>query len=324
MLRKILLRLLQRVRPKEKPDRNQWVAISISFVLAVTLWFLVTLNTQEFNSTFDLPVKFVNVPDDIQLGLDFPSTLSVESRGKGIELLNEIFEGDHDTIRIDFPTFRNQEFFIASNNVTVINRALRNEIRAVKVSPDSIPLSFGKRISRRVPVHLDFQLDMPLGFRNILRPTANVDSVTISGPQRQLDTLSFWRTERGPFPVAGKGVLTVPMEVRPQFTVRPRTVKVPVEPLAYTERSLRVPVFPANLPSDTRLRLTPDSVNIGILVPISRYEAVENANLFFEVDYNDLDPRSPYVIPKAANFPEAIVLQRFFPIRLEYLIIKEL
>ncbi len=324
MLRRYLESLLQRISPSEKPDRNQWVAISISFVLAVTLWFLVTLNTQDFVSRFEVPVKVVNVSKDVQLSGGYPTSLEVESRGRGIELLNEYFEPSKDTIRIDFQTFRDQEYFIASNNFSVINAALKNDIRAIRVTPDSIPLVFGRRATRRVPLVPNHRLDLPLGFRNVLGFQPDQDSVDVSGPQKKLDTLKFWRTERVNIPVDKAGPIQVPVERRPFFQVIPKIITLPVEPLAYTEKEMRIPVFPANLPADTRLRLTPDSVNVRVLVPVESYETVENSNLFFEVNFEDLDRRSRYAIPYSRNFPDRVILQRFTPIRLEYLIIKEL
>lgn len=325
MLRKLISRFLLRLRPEGKPSKNQWVAIGISFVLAVTLWFLVNLNTQTYTSTYNIPVKVVNIPEIYQIRDELPPTVRVTARGKGDELINEHLETSEDTIRIDFSLFESREYFIGSNNFNIVGRALRQGLEPIKMVPDSLPLVYARRATKKVPILLDLNLNLPLGYRHYGELTANQDSVLISGPEGELDKITYWRTDTSlTRRVSSLSTIKVNLESRKFFRVTPRRVDVEINPIMYTERTMKVPVRGVNLPGDTRLRLSPDSVTVSFLVPLVNYEVAETQDFHFEVDYKTLNPLSSFTIPQAKGIPESVEIQKYLPIRVKYLIIQEL
>lgn len=325
MLRKLISRFLLRLRPDEKPRKDQWVAIGISFVLAVALWFLVTLNTQTYTSSYNIPIKVVNVPEIFQMKDDLPATVRVTARGKGDELINEHLETADDTIKIDFPSFQSRSYFIGSSNFNIVGRALRNDLEPIRMEPDTLPIGFAMRATKKVPILLDLNLNMPLGYRHYGELSADHDSVLVSGPEGELEKITFWPTDTSlTRRVSNLSTITVNMESRKSFQVTPRTVRVEVNPLPFTERTMMVPILGFNLPGDTRLRLTPDSVKVSFLVPLVNYEAVETYDFHYGVDFKRLNPRSPYVIPLPKDIPESVEIQSFSPTRVKYLIIKEI
>lgn len=325
MLRQVINKFLLRLRPKEKPNKGQWVAVSISFVLAVALWFLVTLNTQTYTSTFDIPIKVVNVPEIYQLRDDLPPRVLVTARGKGDQLINEHLEPGQDTIQIDFSVFENKDYFIASSNLDVVDRVFRDGLEALRVEPDSFPLLYARRATKTVPILLDLHLNMPLGYRHYGTLKADQDSVLISGPEGELEQITFWPTDTSlTRRITSYTDLPVNMASRKFFQVTPRTVHVEINPIMYTERRVKVPLRGVNLPGDTRLRLSPDSLTVSVLVPLVNYETVEQSDFHFEVNYRELNPLSPFAVPKAMGIPESVEIQRFSPLLVRYLIIKEL
>ena len=86
MLRERIRQFVRRATPVEKPKKNQWVTVSVSFVLAVILWFLVTLNTQTYTTSFDIPLKLVNFPENYQLIEEFPDNPAVWSNRGNVRL----------------------------------------------------------------------------------------------------------------------------------------------------------------------------------------------------------------------------------------------
>jgi hypothetical protein len=101
-----LNQIIQWLRPEEKTQKNQWVAISICAVLAVTLWFLVTLNIQTFQSSFKVPLKVDNLPEKYQLKEDLPSHVTVQTEGKGIALLSRHFSASPTQLKWTSPFFK--------------------------------------------------------------------------------------------------------------------------------------------------------------------------------------------------------------------------
>ena len=73
--RQILTRLADSGGKSNKASRTHWITLSISFLLAVVLWFIVALNKQDYETWFNVPVKLVNFPEKYQLTQPFPSSI---------------------------------------------------------------------------------------------------------------------------------------------------------------------------------------------------------------------------------------------------------
>lgn len=296
--------------------------VSISFLLAVTLWFLVTMNSQTYNSTFHVPVKLVNFPDSLQLLNEFPEELEVETRGIGIHLLYQRWEPE-DTIFLDFNQIRDSRRFVPSANLARINQVLQPGVNTTRVSPDTISLAFLRKANKRVPVELDMVLTMPPSYRmtSSLRPDR--DSVLVVGPAASLANINSWKTVKYiTKPIRTRQVLYVPMDTVPAFSVLPKEVPVTVEPRPYTERVLAVPVNKVNLPRNTLLRLESDTVSLRFLLPMDEYDAISQASFRFEADFESINQRSDFLIPTLTKLPQSVLVKSFSPRLLRYTIIE--
>lgn len=325
MLRQQLDRLISGLKPAEKAQKNQWVAVSICFVLAVTLWFLVSMNTQNFESTFQIPFQVRNVPSNFQLMGEIPDHVSVLARGRGIDLLSQKWETTGDTITVDFPTYQNQEYFIAHNHLEVINAGIKYDLRPLGMNPDSIPLQYVPKDFKRVPLVLDMELDIPKGYRPSREVKADfTDSIMVVGPEGDLAQIDSWKTVRYRTPrFKAKSTFRVGLETIAPFEVAPRNVQVTVEPSLFTERTLILPLRAINVPPNLMVRFDPIEIEVDLLVLLDKYEALEKAGIQAVVDFASLDERSPKAIPTIVNVPKYAELQRFRPLMVSYLIIEE-
>jgi YbbR domain-containing protein len=315
-------RFIAWLRPKKKPGKNQWVMVSISFLLAVTLWFLVTMNSQSYSTTFHVPIKLINFPDSLQLLKEFPEELEVDTRGVGIQLLYQKWEPE-DTIYLDFNEVRDKRRFVPRANLAQINQVLQSGVSTTRVRPDTISLAFLRKANKRVPIVLDMVLNMPPSYRvtSTLRPDR--DSVLIVGPEASLKNIHSWKTvQYVTSPIRSRQVLYVPMDTIPPFTVLPKEVPVTVEPRPYTERVLSVAVNKVNLPRNTLLRLETDSVYLRFLLPMDEYDVINEGSFRFEADFESINQRSDFLIPTLAAFPPSVLIKSFTPRLLRYTIVE--
>ncbi len=301
------------------------MAVSICFVLAVTLWFLVTMNTQTFESTFEVPLKVKNVPTNFQLVGDIPSSIRVIARGRGIDLLSEKWESSEDTVSIDFLTYSGQEYFVASDHLEVLAGGIKYDLQPLGMIPDSIHLRYVPKDFKYVPLVLDMELDIPLGYRHSGDLKADFhDSVMVVGPEKELADIVSWKTVRYKTPrIKSKSTFQVALESKPPLKVKPPMVQVTVDPELYTETSIEVPIRAINVPRNLSVRFDPLSIRLDLLVLLSRYEAIENVGILAVVDFNDIDERSVKVIPRIMKVPSFAEIQRFEPILVNYMIIEE-
>ncbi|MFN8397728.1 MAG: hypothetical protein U0176_24120 [Bacteroidia bacterium] len=302
----------------------QWVAVGVSFVLAVTLWLLVTLNKQSYTTTFDIPVKLTNFPNNLQLLSEFPKELKVVAFGPGIKLFYERLDPARDTVDIDFEVFRDKGYFTARKNLKLISDALKQGLVAVSSDPDTISLAFAVKSNKKVPVRLDIEWDLPPSYRVQPQDLRFTDSVLVVGPTDSLNQVTECKTIhfRLPRSVEPQTVF-VPLQGLGPMQMLPNSIKLQYTPRPYTERIMRLPVSVAQTFSDISLHFEPDSIELKLLVPLERYEALDQMPPLVEVSVDQLSDRSAFVVPTISKVPEDMEIVGFSPVMVRYIMISK-
>lgn len=324
MLRKVLARLWTLVRSSAPMSPQDWVTVSISLILAVTLWFIVTLNTQSYKTDFQIPVRLTNFPGEYQLLEEFPSHVSVSAEGPGIKLLYEEFDAT-DTLVIDYIAFNNRNHFIGHENLNVIGKLLQDGLQPLAMSPDSISLRKLPKKSKKVPVRLAVTWNLPASFRLASPPRLSVDSVLVTGPSDSLDRITFWPTASVVTQPATKQTnFRIPMDTMEPFAVVPNEIQVEIKPEPFTEIQVPVPVRATGLPRFTELYFEPDTVVLRYLVPLASSDSIDAEDFQVEVDYSAIDARSQHVLPRLVRSIPGVEVVGLQPQRVKYLIITKI
>jgi YbbR domain-containing protein len=302
----------------------QWVAVSVSFVLAVTLWLLVTLNKQRYTTAFNIPVKLVNCPENYQLLSEFPRELEVLATGSGIKLFYQSLDPMKDTVEIDFAAFRDKGYFMASKNLRLVSDALQQGLTVLSVNPDTISLAFATKSNKTVPVRLDLEWDLPPSYRVNPEDVKFTDSVLVVGPKDSLVNVVEVKTVPYKLPRSIQPqVIIIPLDSLGPMKVYPNSIKLTYTPKPYTEKVVKVPVSTTGIPLETRLNLDPDSVEVKVLLPLEKFEWLSSAVLSAEVAYSEIDRRSKFVVPQLVNVPDDIEVVSFTPRLLQYMVITQ-
>lgn len=302
--------------------QNQWVAVSISFVLTVTLWLLVTLNTQSYSSDFKVPIRLTNFPDNLQLTTDFPKEIQVFATGKGIKLLYQTFDPIVDSVEVDFELFRSLGYFDPSTNLRLINGSLQPGLSSYAVNPDTISLKYAAKASRKVAVVIDVDFNIPSSFRVPAKNLEYPDSVLLIGPEDSISKITHVKTRRIKLPASAEAkTVMIPLDSMGTFQTLPHEIELTYKPLPYTEKILMVPVRTLGAPLGVEFRVDPETLKVKILVPLNAFEAITPKNVFAVVNYSEISPRSEYVIPHIRNLPESGEIVSYSPELLHYLLI---
>lgn len=302
----------------------QWVAVSVCFVLAVTLWFLVTLNKQSYTTAFDVPVKLMNFPSNYQLLEDFPSEMRIYATGPGIKLLYQDFDPLGDTVKIDFDDFKGIGFFPTSNNLQIITKSLKPGLTAVGAEPDTIRLRYAEKTSKRVPVKLDLEWDLPASYRIPPQGLSYTDTVSVIGPPDSLKFLSEVKTVhyKLPYRIDAQDIY-IPLDSIGALEMLPNQVHLQYTPQPYTEKAMRLPVRVIGVPAGVKVHFDPDTIVVKLLLPLEDFEKVQSGRLSAEVSWQDIDPRSTMVVPRIMHIPAKVEVVDFTPKLLRYLIITQ-
>jgi hypothetical protein len=299
-----------------------WVAVSVSFVLAVTLWLLITLNKQNYTTTVTLPVKLSNFPKNLQLLTEFPHEVDIVTSGPGIKLFNEQLDPVKDTVEINFELFRNKGYFQASTNLRLFSKYLKKGLSAISVIPDTISLAFAEEHQKKVPVRLDLEWDLPPSYRVSTNSMNFTDSVHVIGPLDSLQRVTAVKTVRFKLPYSIEPqTIFIPFDSIGAMQIMPNGVTLSYIPLPYTEKTIRIPVIAKNLPANIQLRFDPDTVEAKLLLPLEHFESVNAHTLSAEVDFPRIHERSKFVIPQIRPLLPDAELLSFSPITIRYVII---
>jgi hypothetical protein len=304
--------------------RIQWVAVSVCFVLAVTLWFLVTLNKQTFTTSFDIPVKLTNFPNNLQLLTDFPKEMHIDASGAGIKLLYQDFDPRKDTFKIDFDSYKSQGFFETDKNLRLISQSLREGLTAIAAKPDTFHLTFAMKSTKRVPVKLDLVYDLPPSYRIPPGGLNYNDTIVVVGPLDSLADVTECKTVQFILPNSIQPQeLFVPVDSIGSLQMRPNSIRLRYTPQPYTEKIIRLPVRTKNVPVGTVIHLDPDSVVVKLLLPLGVFAKVGSSNILAEIDYREIDARSPLVVPRILHLIPEVEVVSFAPQLLRYMIITQ-
>jgi YbbR domain-containing protein len=324
MLKSLLARLWSLMRSSAPLSPQDWVTVSISAILAVTLWFIVTLNTQTYTTDIEVPIRLVNFPGEYQLLDDFPRAVKLSVEGPGIKLLYEEYDNP-DTLYIDYSSFTNMSHFVGHDNLELVSEFLQEGLKPLSVVPDSISLRKLPKKTKKVPVRLAMTWNLPVSFRLASAPKLSVDSVLVTGPSDSLERITYWPTAALlSAQTAQKTTFTVPMDTLSPYSVFPQEILVEISPEPFTEISVQVPVQAVGLPRFTELYFEPDTLQLRYLVPLAFSDSINARDFAIEVDFGRIDPRSDYVVPQIVRALPFVEVSGLYPQRVKYLVISKI
>jgi len=269
------------IRVTLRKDRTE---LLICFFIAAVFWFMVKLSKNyetEVNFQFEYKVPenqaFVDKP---------PQEVRVTIGGTGWNLMN-------------FSLFHRRQPLVFDLNElplsVVEGRVVYDRIQAqlaesglqVKtINLDYLGLKVENRVSKRLPVQLNYQITLEPQFDFTVPVKLTPDSVLVQGPFSLIDSLQSWPTDTGRIgPLKNDWTQVVPLSVSPksslELDVREVKLEVRVEPVV--ERVLFfVPITVVNAPE--RVRIFPPTVTVYCLVGMSAYSQLDASDFFVQAD----------------------------------------
>ncbi len=284
-----------------KTLRNRNILIFlVFFIISAFLWFLNAIN-KEYTTDLSLPYKIENLPQNMSLAEENDAELTVSVSGHGYNLLREEIEkiklpllinikSKKVPIKIHNNTKNSTQSFILTNDVkNLINKRFRDNIKLVKISPDTIFLNVVQTYSKKLKVTPKIiyttEKDYIINGNIIIKP----DSITVYGDKGIIDTLSAIYTETTQLGTIGKNnihSLNIKYINNVRYSKSSVLIDIPLE--KYTETYLKIPVQTINCPDSLKTRLMPSIVDVSFKVPLSIFEEVSVSDFTASVNFNDI------------------------------------
>jgi hypothetical protein len=188
----------------EKFLNRELPVFAFFLLLSFVFWYLNELS-KELQGTINYPVRYINPPKDRIVTGDLPEKLEMDLRGPGYSILKVKLSGSRAPVVIDFskitprriPGTLPRYYLVSSGLISGFSKQLHADFDILAIHPDTLFFGYDKLVTRRLPVIPDLRLELEEGKKVII--VTNPDSITVTGPQHILDTLSGIPTKHRTF-----------------------------------------------------------------------------------------------------------------------------
>lgn len=293
-----------------KSVRSQWLTRIGFLLIAFTLWALMELGQEKFESRISVPVQLVGTPND-RLIVNPPDVLRVLSKAEGLYAFQEKFREQRE-LELPFDAFEegaNGSYYLSNDRFAEVASAfLPSSVRWNLV--DTLWLETSSLNGKLVPVVSNLKLTFQEPFYQFGKPQLNPDSIFVFGREEILDTLEaiglprYIQTEVN-HPISYYAELNLEKGI----TSTKDVVHVVQDVLPYTEKQLVLRLIVPD--EELEYTASPNRVNIRVRVPMDGYEEVDE--LGFKAVVEPVEGGSAIAPVRVVRVPENVEIIDWSP-----------
>jgi len=267
--------------------KENYKAITASFLLAFILWFTVTTN-EEYTTRIEVPFGISRVAPGKILANVLPENIELEVRGKGRSLVGLNFV--ETSFVLDLPEVTEETSILLSEYVNYINLPsdLGIEILDI-VAPKSVTLKVEDFISVKKPVAIQKFIRPTPGYI-LMNVTSDMDSVQVSGPKSLIEPIKNVLTDsiistdqKYPFQVNARIINSDPEVVK----IDPRQIKVSFQLEQLVERNIyNIPIQVVRVPEIYNAVTEPTTILLRVKGGQSKISELNPSDISVIFDYS--------------------------------------
>jgi hypothetical protein len=262
-------------------------------IISYVFWFIISLN-KNYETRLTFPLEYRNIPKEIALSTDLPSSIDVKVKDKGTVIFT-YKQSKFSALVIDFkdiPGFSKNKSAVLSTSDT-FDKKIKEQLAQTTVITDYFPSEITiERIflsSKKLPIRINCDIRFAKQYNLSDSIKANPDSIILYGTEECLDTTVYISTNllriKDIKDTLNRSVgLLLPKHTKADNSKV--NLMIPVE--VSTEASIMIPVKVINTPKNIRVRVLPGEVKLTYMVGISKYKKVKSSDFTVSIDYEDL------------------------------------
>lgn len=313
-----------------KPSRK--FSVFMMCLLIASFFWLLNQLTKTYNININVPLKYVNLPQNKVILNDLPSSILFLIEGDGFNLLSVDEESEIDSVLVDVRKinlnhYGDKERGVFSTHYIHDNviEQLGSKIKVQQISKDTISFIFELRAEKEVPVKP--QLDLSTGKQFLIKgkPSISPEKVLISGPQSVIERITEVSTEKISLhnleeSYQGKWGLKIPYR---KVEMDYKQVDLTVDVESFTEKTIEVPLSVINLPDTIDLITFPSKVQLTCKAGLSSFDLIRPEAFTLAVDYAEIAHDNPSRTKiHIQNQPLQVDVKKIVPERVEYILRK--
>jgi len=283
--------------------QHRGTVISVCLLSSTLLWLIFSM--REMHSIpIELPTQISSLPPSKALTVLPPHMVRVQIRGEGIQLLRLYY--DPPTLPIDAS--------LSEVSLDAVVADLTKNVSVENVLPHTFVVHKEERVSKLVPIRSRVSVETGETYDLIKPVCLTPDSLSISGARSIVENIDAWPTKRRVFQnvrdtLDVKVLLADSLEGLVLRDVNEIEVTAVSEEFTEGEREIKVLVPGAPL-GEEYMSLSPPTIMVRYLVPISQYDAAHQAEDFFAtVSYDVIRADTTGRVSPRLHLPANLVLR---------------
>ncbi len=302
-------------------NRN-FLVFLVFLAVAIIFWFMQALK-EDTATQFTYKIHITNVPKEVIFTSEVPKTVTVSVTGRGWNILEYLSKNESDDIYVDFHEVEKSRSKITLDSNLwrrLLIHRLGNNIKFVASNPGTQDVYYSNGKAKRVPVVFDGTITTEL--QHLLCGIhMKPDSIDIIAPTYMLDSLNEVHTKHMEFKDLADTIhTTMPLHAATGIKVMPDSVNVEICVDLFTEKTVEVPIYCENIPSNKVMRTFPSKAKVTFHVSATLFNDISANDFIVVVDFNDTKDGRQQCTLHLRTQPEGISHVNIIPEKIEYII----
>ena len=311
---------------KNKQKKGKPKMFLLFLFVAAFIWFL-SKYSRDFMASVDVKIEYVNVPPGVVVTEKNKKHISLDLITSGFDFL--FYKVNNPVIYIDIGAYYildEKTLLIPPEDFKrlLINQ-LNNDVLIKDISINKFEIFLDTLDIKKVKVTLTENITFAEGYKSIGARRVIPDSIEVSGPAHQLDTLNEISTNLLSISNVSEDItttITLNTALGQNLSFEKNEVVVNFQVKEFSQKSLLIPLTLKNLPTPLKIKLLPENIAIVFDVSVENFNKIDVSDFLIEIDYNRKNEVENYMIPRLIKFPETVLNIELLQEKVNYLILK--
>ena len=306
---------------------NKKLRVFLLFLLlSFMFWTLIKLS-REYISEVEFGLTYTDVPQNKLIQNEPSEKIKLTLKTSGFKLLRYGFKQknlEYTLTEIDRKS-GTEYYSETSSNVNFLQAQLSAETVVLNAEPDTLFFDLGVRKSKEVAVISEVNYEFKTGFNFVQPVEIDPKMVTISGPEKVIDTIREVFTENITLQDLSTSFSQKVGVLAPNDAVElsEKEISVIGEVDKITDGSFSIPFEVINLPRNYLISTYPKEVKVVFQVALKDFNKIPENSFRVQCDYKQSEDNNlDYLIPQVVEKPEIIFDVKVIPNKIEFLIKK--
>ena len=284
-------------------NKRRLRAFLIFLLMSILFWMLIKLS-KNYISDVEFDLAYTDIPQSKLLQNVHDQKIVLTVRTIGFKLLKYGLKPRTLNYSLNDMEYKKKSdiyFSLTKSKINFLQAQLSAETTVLKVKPDTLFFDLGVKKSKKVKVITHVNIQFKSGFNITKEKVFTPSTITISGPNKAIDTINEVHTEIFEMKDISDSFERTIKLVNPSKSISLSTDKITVKGKVekITQGTFILPYQIINLPKKYLISTYPKEVKVIFQVALNDYNKISENSFKIQCDYKHTEDNNlEYLIPK--------------------------